>query len=181
MKNDGRREPGKCSKVVPDRGDRCLFIFLWSRLLFCDVFPFPVCKAKLIGDWFENRRGARNTIIFLIIRLSYWRTDAPCANRKGGPNKKNRLLAHRAWSALPIGGGGHRCANILAHRPILPAPIADWKRNKSTMLVVWRHTSCTFHTPGDGKGYPLHVHTAGRCGGGKEYTLHTHTTSVKKF
>jgi hypothetical protein len=49
------------------------------------------------------------------------------------------------------------------------------------MLVVWRHTSCTFHTPGGGKGYPLHVHTARRCGRGKEYTLHAHTTSVKKF
>jgi hypothetical protein len=49
------------------------------------------------------------------------------------------------------------------------------------MLVVWRHTSCTFHTPGGGKGYPLHVHTAGRCGDGNEYTLHAHTTRVKKF
>ncbi len=46
------------------------------------------------------------------------------------------------------------------------------------MLVVWRHTSCTFLTPGGGKGYPLPVHTAGRCGGGKEYTLHAHTTIV---
>jgi hypothetical protein len=27
MKNEGSREAGKCSKVVPDRGDRCLFIF----------------------------------------------------------------------------------------------------------------------------------------------------------
>ncbi|MFN9909604.1 MAG: hypothetical protein ACK56F_26385, partial [bacterium] len=51
----------------------------------------------------------------LIIRY-YWCTDAPCANRSGGPNTKNFLLAHCAWSPLPIGGGGHRCANILAHR-----------------------------------------------------------------
>ncbi len=27
MKNEGGREAGECSKVVPDRGDRCLFIF----------------------------------------------------------------------------------------------------------------------------------------------------------
>ena len=32
------------------------------------------------------------------------------------------LLAHHTWSALPIGGGGHRCANILAHRGP-PTPI----------------------------------------------------------
>ncbi len=37
-----------------------------------------------------------------------------------------------------------------------------------------------FHTAGGGKGYPLHVHTAGRCGGRKGYTLHAHTTSVRK-
>ncbi len=80
MKNSGDREAGKCSKVVPDRGDRCLFIFLWSRRLFCNVFPYPVCKAQLIGDWYENRQGAQNTIILLIIRQYYWRTDVSCAN-----------------------------------------------------------------------------------------------------
>jgi hypothetical protein len=26
--------------------------------------------------------------------------------------RKKKLLAHRAWSALPIGGGGYWCANI---------------------------------------------------------------------
>jgi hypothetical protein len=46
--------------------DVCLF-FLWSRRPFCNVFPFPVCKALLKGDWYENRQGAQNTIIFLII------------------------------------------------------------------------------------------------------------------
>jgi hypothetical protein len=64
MKNEGGRKAGKCSKVVPDRGDGCLFIFLCSRLLFCNVFPFPVCKAKLI-NWFENRRGAQNKSLSL--------------------------------------------------------------------------------------------------------------------
>jgi hypothetical protein len=34
----------------------------------------------------------------------------------GGPNKKKILLAHCVWSALPIGGGGPRCANIWADR-----------------------------------------------------------------
>ena len=107
MKNERGRGAGKCSKVVPDRGDRCLFILLWSRRLFCNVFPFPVCKAQLIGDWYENKGGAPNTIIFLTIRQYYWRTDVPCANSNGGPNtKKNKLLAHCAWKAMPIGGRG---------------------------------------------------------------------------
>ncbi len=68
MKNEGDLESGKCSKMVPDRGDRCLFTFLSRRRVFLNVFPFPVCKAQLISDWYENRRGAPNTIIFLIIR-----------------------------------------------------------------------------------------------------------------
>ncbi len=88
MKNEGAREAGKCSKVLPDHGDRCLFIFLWSRRLFFNVFLFPVCIAQLIGDWYENGCGARNTIIFLIIRQYYWRTNAPCANSNSGPNMK---------------------------------------------------------------------------------------------
>ncbi len=50
MKNEGGREAGKCSNVVSDRGDRCLFIFLKRRRLFFNVFTFPVCKAQLIGD-----------------------------------------------------------------------------------------------------------------------------------
>jgi hypothetical protein len=61
------------------------------------VFPFPVAKAQLIGNWYENRQGAPNTIILLIFRQYYWRTDAPCANRSGGPNTKKKLYAHCAW------------------------------------------------------------------------------------
>ncbi len=49
MKNEGGREAGKCSKMVPDRGDRCLFTFQSSPRLFFKVFPFPVCKAQLIA------------------------------------------------------------------------------------------------------------------------------------
>ena len=84
----------------------CLLL-LYSIYLngFCTVFPFLVCKAQLIGDWYENRRGAPITIIFLLIRQYYWRTDAPCTNRSGGPNTTKILLAHCVWSALPIGEG----------------------------------------------------------------------------
>jgi hypothetical protein len=42
MKKEGGREAGKCSKMVPDRGDRCLFTFQSSPRLFFKVFPFPV-------------------------------------------------------------------------------------------------------------------------------------------
>ncbi len=55
MKKEGGQEAGKCSKMVPDRGDRCLFTFQSSPCLFFKVFPFPVCKAQLIGDQHENR------------------------------------------------------------------------------------------------------------------------------
>jgi hypothetical protein len=34
MKNEGDREAGKCSKMVSDHGDRCLFTFLSSRRVF---------------------------------------------------------------------------------------------------------------------------------------------------
>ncbi len=107
--------------------------FLWSRRLFCNVFPFPVCKAQLIGDWYENRRGARNTIIFFIIRQYYWRPDAPCANSNGGPNTKKireTLLAHHAWSGLRRGRGTSVRQYIGA--PIHPAPI----------VLAHQHTRC---------------------------------------
>ncbi len=39
--------------------DVCL-IFNVGRRLFFNVFPFPVCKAQLIGDWLANRRRAPN-------------------------------------------------------------------------------------------------------------------------
>ncbi len=32
--------------------------FLMLPSSFPNVFPFPVCKAQLIGDWDENRQGA---------------------------------------------------------------------------------------------------------------------------
>jgi hypothetical protein len=90
--------------------------FFMKPSSFANVFPFPVCKAQLIGDWCKNGRGERNTIIFHGIRQYYLAHRCPCGNSKGGPNTKKKLLVHCAWSALPIGGGGHRCANILAHR-----------------------------------------------------------------
>ena len=68
--------------------------FLCSRHLFFSVFPFPVCRAQLIGDWYENRRGAQNTIIYLTIRQYYWRTDAPCANIMADRTRKKKSAKH---------------------------------------------------------------------------------------
>jgi hypothetical protein len=36
--------------------DVCLLFNV--AVVFFNVFQFPLCKAKLIGDWYENRRGA---------------------------------------------------------------------------------------------------------------------------
>jgi hypothetical protein len=60
----GGREAGKFPNMVPNRGDGCLLTFQCSRRLFFSVFPFPVCKAQLIGDWYENRRGAPSVRLF---------------------------------------------------------------------------------------------------------------------
>jgi hypothetical protein len=109
--------------MVPDCGDRCLFIFLWARRLFFDVFPFPVCKAELIGDWYENKRGAPNTINFLIMRQYYWRTDAPCANRNGGPNRKKNY-----WRTM----SGQQC--LLAEGDI-GAPIY-WRTDAPRAIAI---------------------------------------------
>ncbi len=109
---------------------------------FLQHIPFPVGKAQLIGDWYENRRDAPSTIILLIICQYYWRTNAPCANSSGGPNTKKIFLTHRAWSALPIGGGGHRCANILAHR------------------CTPRHYTLHAHTTSVRKGYTFRFSTS---------------------
>ncbi len=131
MKKEGGREAGKCSKVVPDRVDRCLFIFLWSRRLFCNVFPFPVCRAQLIGDWYENRQGAQNTIIFLTICQYYWRTDAPCANSNGAPNTKKK-------------SGKHNLNIIGAHCLV---SIAYWRRGTPISTSVNSPVGLTyFHT-----------------------------------
>jgi hypothetical protein len=56
--------------------DVCLFFY--EAIVFSETyFRFLLCKAQLIGDWYENRRGARNTFIIFIISQYYWRTDAP--------------------------------------------------------------------------------------------------------
>jgi hypothetical protein len=99
-------------------------LFFYEAVVFSATYP--VCKAQLIGDWYENRQGDRNTIILLIMRQYYWRTDAPCANSNGGPNTKKNywrtvpgqhcLLADGDIGApLTIGAPIHLASIVLAH------------------------------------------------------------------
>ena len=100
--------------------------FLMGPSSFLQHISIPVGKAQLIGDWYENRRGAPSTIVLLIISHYYWRTDAPCANRSGGPRKKKFY-----WRTVP----GQHC--LLAEGDI-SAPIY-WRTDppcKLTLLVL---------------------------------------------
>jgi hypothetical protein len=64
------------------------FDLLIRRHLVLNVFPFPVSKAKLIGEFYNNRRSAANwcprfayPFVFLMLRQYYWRCDSYSANR----------------------------------------------------------------------------------------------------
>ncbi len=71
MKKERGREAGKCSEMVPDRGDRCLFTLQCSRRLFFNILLFPVCKAQLIGDWHENRQGTPKRSVRLFSKFCF--------------------------------------------------------------------------------------------------------------
>ncbi len=123
MKNEGGREAGKCSKMVPDRGDRCLFTFLSSRCLFCNVFPFPVCKAQLKGDKHERAHRTQFSYLYsaktngalmhpapLVMADQTWRTNfgAPClvsiAYWRRGTSLRQYIGVYDAPRAITIGG-----------------------------------------------------------------------------
>jgi hypothetical protein len=60
-----------------------------------EIFPFPVNTAKLIGDFYNNRRSAANsdlrftyTFVSLMLRQYYWSRDPFSANRRSAANKK---------------------------------------------------------------------------------------------
>ncbi len=46
MKNEGGREAGKCSKMVSDRGDRCLFTFNVA-VVFSSKYFFSISVSCL--------------------------------------------------------------------------------------------------------------------------------------
>jgi hypothetical protein len=102
-----------------------IIFFMKLSCFLCNIFPFPACKAQLIGEWYENRRGAPNPIIFLIIRQYYWRTEAPCANRNGGQNtKKNprNIIAAPCLVRIAYWRRGTSLRQYIG-APIHPAPI----------------------------------------------------------
>jgi hypothetical protein len=99
------------------------FHLLIRRRLVLNVFPFPVSKAKLLGEFYNNRRRAANRCpcfaypyVFFMLRQYYWRYDSYSANRQRAANMKNpqksyfwrcefaalRLLAQRRRPASPL-------------------------------------------------------------------------------
>ncbi len=106
-----------------DCGAGHYFDLLIRRHLVLNVFPFPVSKAKLIGEFYNNTRSAANRcprfaypFVFLMLRQYYWRCDSSSANRRSAANIKNlrksyywrcefaalRLLAQRRRRASPL-------------------------------------------------------------------------------
>jgi hypothetical protein len=45
MKREGGQEAGKCSKMVSDRSDRCLFFFFFVIIFSSTYFRFRLVKA----------------------------------------------------------------------------------------------------------------------------------------
>jgi hypothetical protein len=48
--------------------------FLNSCRLFFKIFPFPVCKAQLIGNWNKNRQGGPKCTVRLFLKLFLYGT-----------------------------------------------------------------------------------------------------------
>jgi hypothetical protein len=69
--------------------------FLLRRRLTLNIL-FLVTTAKLIGEFYNNRRSAVHgcprfaySFVFLMLRQYYWRCDPFSANRRSAANKKN--------------------------------------------------------------------------------------------
>jgi hypothetical protein len=65
------------------------------RRLALNIFPFPVTTAKLIGEFYNNRRSTANqcprfvySFVFLTLRQYYWRCNPFSANRRSAANSK---------------------------------------------------------------------------------------------
>ncbi len=109
-----------------DCGAGHYFDLLIRRRLAMNVFPFPVSKAKLIGEFYNNRRSAANRcqpfaypFVSLKLRQYYWCCDSYSAYRQSAVNMKNprksyywrcefaalRLLVQRRRPASPLSAG----------------------------------------------------------------------------
>ncbi len=103
----------------------CFHILLRCRLAL-NIFPFPVTTAKLIGEFYNNRRSAAHgcprfaySFVLLILCQYYWRCNSCAANRRSAANNKKsakstywrcecallRLKARRARTPSPISAG----------------------------------------------------------------------------
>jgi hypothetical protein len=81
-----------------DCGAGHYFEFLLRRRLVLNIFPFLVSTAKLIGDFYNNRRSAANSyphfayfFVSLLLRQYYLSCDSYSANRRSAANKKKSL------------------------------------------------------------------------------------------
>jgi hypothetical protein len=95
-----------------DCGAGCYFEFLIRRHFVLNIFPFLVGKAKLTGEFFNNRRSAANSyplfaysLVSLMLRQYYWFCDSYSANRRSEFKKirGNSLLVLQIRPALPKG------------------------------------------------------------------------------
>jgi hypothetical protein len=100
-----------------------LFEFLIRRHRVLNIFPFPVSTAKLLGDFYINRRSAANSqprfaysFVFLMLRQYYWRYDSYSANKRSELQKihENFVLALRIRRASPIGAASVSPLRLLA-------------------------------------------------------------------
>ncbi len=85
MKNEGGQEAGMLEGCTGPWRSMSVYFFM-KPSSFLQHFPFPVCKAQLIGDWYENRRGAPNPIIFLTNPPILLAHRGPCSITNGTPN-----------------------------------------------------------------------------------------------
>jgi hypothetical protein len=95
------------------------FDFLLRRCLAFNIFPFPATTAKLIGDFYNNRRSAAHgcprfaySLVFLMLRQYFWRYDSYSANRQSAANMKireNFFIGAAKGPASPKGAANARC------------------------------------------------------------------------
>ncbi len=82
----------------------CLLFNVAVVVRFFNVFPFPLCKAQLLGDWYENRRGApKCSVSFFLF--------CPPIGDLYGTFYLTSLSIFCIWCAISNGAGGI-CAPI---------------------------------------------------------------------
>jgi hypothetical protein len=89
------------------------FEFSFRRCLVWNIFPFPVSTAKLLGDFYNNRRSTANSFprfaysfVVLMLRQYYLSCNSFSVNRRSAANVKkireNFVLALQIRPASPI-------------------------------------------------------------------------------